>query len=92
MYYAPLHFVTLQQAVTLLCVSAFSADAPTTEKFLTFGEHCRALSGGSAGGEAALKDLKKELARLKKESKKGAAAPAVLPRPPMGGGIGRPGG
>ncbi|CAM9179794.1 unnamed protein product [Ectocarpus fasciculatus] len=70
------------KVVTLLCVSPADNHADKTEKALSFGKACE---NSGEDGAAQLKDLKKELARLKKEAKgTKKTAPSQLPRPAGG--------
>eukprot|EP00903_Cladosiphon_okamuranus_P007587 g7360.t1 len=70
------------KVVTLLCVSPADNHAEKTERVLTFGKACE---NSGEDGAAQLKDLKKELARLKKEAKgTKKTAPSQLPRPAGG--------
>ncbi|CAM9111247.1 unnamed protein product, partial [Laminaria digitata] len=70
------------KVVTLLCVSPADNHADKTERVLNFGKACENLA---VDGASQLKDLKKELARLKKETKgTKKVAPSQLPRPAGG--------
>ncbi|CAM9463866.1 unnamed protein product [Ectocarpus sp. 12 AP-2014] len=70
------------KVVTILCVSPADNHADKTEKTLSFGKACK---NSGEDGAAQLKDLKKELARLKKEAKgTKKTAPSQLPRPAGG--------
>ncbi|CAB1118067.1 unnamed protein product [Ectocarpus sp. CCAP 1310/34] len=70
------------KVVTILCVSPADNYADKTEKTLSFGKACE---NSGENGAAQLKDLKKELARLKKEATgTRKTAPTQLPRPAGG--------
>eukprot|EP00752_Nemacystus_decipiens_P003172 g2935.t2 len=70
------------KVVTLLCVSPADNHAEKTERALSFGKACE---NSGEDGAAQLRDLKKELARLKKEAKgTKKTAPSQLPRPAGG--------
>ncbi|CAM9580062.1 unnamed protein product [Discosporangium mesarthrocarpum] len=67
------------KVVTLLCVSPADSQVSATESVLRFGDTCKATG---EGGASQLRELKKELARLKKSKKGGKKqAPSQLPRP-----------
>ncbi|CAM9384492.1 unnamed protein product [Scytosiphon promiscuus] len=72
------------KVVTLLCASPADNHADKTERVLSFGKACES-SGEDGAAQLRRVDLKKELARLKKETKgTKRTAPSQLPRPAGG--------